>query len=449
MIADDARPRSPTVVGGDGRRRRRDRRRPAPAFRRQPRRPSPGGLFVASSGEQVDGHDYAAGAVEARRRRRARHAAPTGVPTVVVADAVAALGRAGPARRSTGARPDGRSRSPARRARPAPRTTSPRCSPASARRSPPPATSTTSSACRSPCCAADADDRATSSSRWAPAASATSPTCAEIAPPDVAAVLNVGTAHIGEFGSREAIAAGQGRARRGAAADGAAVLNADDALVAAMADADRRPGAHLRRAAADVRWRDVELDDLGRPSFALGHAGESARGRGSRQPGAHQVVNAAAAAAMAARGGVAARRRSAERCARPRPPRRWRMELHERADGLVVVNDAYNANPASMRAALDALAAHRAAAGRRTVAVLGEMLELGDEPRPSTPRGRAATPPSSASTSSSSSARPPRGIADGARRRAGWRGARGRRRRAVTRRWPGCARMLRPATSCW
>src|SRR5262249_25947543 len=56
----------------------------------------------------------------------------------------------------------------------------------------------------------------------------------------------------------------------------------------------------------------------------------------------------------------------------------WRMALHERADGLVVVNDAYNANPASMAAALDALAAIRRRGARRTVAGLGEMLELGE-----------------------------------------------------------------------
>jgi UDP-N-acetylmuramoyl-tripeptide--D-alanyl-D-alanine ligase len=60
------------------------------------------------------------------------------------------------------------------------------------------------------------------------------------------------------------------------------------------------------------------------------------------------------------------------------PASRWRMELHERADGLVVVNDAYNANPASMAAALDALVAIGGRRRARTVAVLGEMLELGE-----------------------------------------------------------------------
>lgn len=63
-----------------------------------------------------------------------------------------------------------------------------------------------------------------------------------------------------------------------------------------------------------------------------------------------------------------------------RPASRWRMEVHERADGVTVVNDAYNANPDSMRVALDALRAigHGGAERRRTWAVLGEMLELGD-----------------------------------------------------------------------
>jgi UDP-N-acetylmuramoyl-tripeptide--D-alanyl-D-alanine ligase len=128
-------------------------------------------------------------------------------------------------------------------------------------------------------------------------------------------------------------------------------------------------------AAGDVRWRRVDLDDLGRPAFELGYDDEWAPVR-LLEAGAHQVANAAAAAAMAHAAGVgwpdilAALER-----ARSLSP--WRMALHERADGLVVVNDAYNANPASMNAALDALAAIGRRGGRRTLAVLGEMLELG------------------------------------------------------------------------
>ncbi|HEU5455424.1 MAG TPA: cyanophycin synthetase, partial [Nocardioides sp.] len=120
---------------------------------------------------------------------------------------------------------------------------------------------------------------------------------------------------------------------------------------------------------------DVELDDLGRPSFELGYDGAWLPVR-LTQSGAHQVANATAAAALAIAAGlpadVVADRLSGATSASP-----WRMEVHERADGLLVVNDAYNANPASMAAAIEALVAIGERRGRRTVAVLGEMLELG------------------------------------------------------------------------
>jgi UDP-N-acetylmuramoyl-tripeptide--D-alanyl-D-alanine ligase len=152
------------------------------------------------------------------------------------------------------------------------------------------------------------------------------------------------------------------------------VLNAGDDLVAAMRH--RTPGRVLTFGEqADVSWRDIDLDDLGRPSFGLGHEGEW-HDVSLGQPGGHQVVNAAAAAAMALAVGVDLAH-VAQALTAATPGSRWRMELHERADGLVVVNDAYNANPASMAAALDALVAIGGRRGARTVAVLGEMLELG------------------------------------------------------------------------
>jgi UDP-N-acetylmuramoyl-tripeptide--D-alanyl-D-alanine ligase len=195
-----------------------------------------------------------------------------------------------------------------------------------------------------------------------------------VAPPHVAAVLNVGTAHIGEFGSREAIARAKGEIVEALPADGTAVLNADDPLVAAMAS---RTSARVVTfgVGGDVRWRRLELDDLGRPAFELGYDDQWTPVR-LLEPGAHQVPNAAAAAAMARAAGVGWPE-VIEALGTARSLSKWRMALHERADGLVVVNDAYNANPASMQAALDALAAIGARGGRRTVAVLGEMLELG------------------------------------------------------------------------
>ena len=197
-----------------------------------------------------------------------------------------------------------------------------------------------------------------------------------VAPPRAAAVLNVGTAHLSEFGSREQIALAKGEIVEALPADGVAVLNADDPLVAAMAP---RTTARVLTfgQSGDVSWRGVRLDELGRPSFELGYAGawHPVTLTGS---GEHQVANAAAAAALAVAAGldladVAARLSTAESASR------WRMEVRTRADGLVVVNDAYNANPASMTAAIDALvqiASHRPG---RSVAVLGEMLELGDD----------------------------------------------------------------------
>jgi UDP-N-acetylmuramoyl-tripeptide--D-alanyl-D-alanine ligase len=106
--------------------------------------------------------------------------------------------------------------------------------------------------------------------------------------------------------------------------------------------------------------------------------------------GAHQALNAAAAAAAATAVGVAPGAVAASLAAvTGLSP--MRMELHERGDGLVVVNDAYNANPDSMRAALETLAAMGARSGRRTVAVLGEMRELGaDGPAEHAAVGRTA-----------------------------------------------------------
>jgi UDP-N-acetylmuramoyl-tripeptide--D-alanyl-D-alanine ligase len=195
-----------------------------------------------------------------------------------------------------------------------------------------------------------------------------------VAPPRIAAVLNVGTAHIGEFGSREAIAQAKGEIVEALPASGTAVLNADDPLVRAMATRTEATVVTFG-VDGDVRWRDLTLDDLGRPSFELGHDEEWSRVT-LLETGAHQVANAAAAAAMAVAAGVPWDV-VVDTLAQARSLSPWRMALHERSDGLVVVNDAYNANPASMTAALDALAAIGERSGRRTVAVLGEMLELG------------------------------------------------------------------------
>ncbi len=152
------------------------------------------------------------------------------------------------------------------------------------------------------------------------------------------------------------------------------MLNADDPLVAAMAARTAASVVTFGRTGADLVLGDVEVDDLGRASFDLGHDGTEHVAL--RLVGEHQAMNAAATAATALAAGlslaeVAESLRSIDRLSP------WRMEVHERPDGLVVVNDAYNANPDSMVSALETLAWMGRRGGRRTIAVLGEMRELG------------------------------------------------------------------------
>jgi UDP-N-acetylmuramoyl-tripeptide--D-alanyl-D-alanine ligase len=197
-----------------------------------------------------------------------------------------------------------------------------------------------------------------------------------VAQPRVGVVLNVGRAHLGEFGSPEAIAQAKGELVEALPEHGVAVLNADDPAVAAMAPRTRARVITVGRSpGADVRADDVVLD-AGRARFRLVTAQGSAD-VGLRLVGAHHVGNALAAAAVALEcgatpEGVAAALSGAA------PASRWRMEVTDRPDGVTVINDAYNANPESMRAAVQALAA-LGGDTRRTWAVLGRMAELGDE----------------------------------------------------------------------
>ncbi|MEU0392979.1 UDP-N-acetylmuramoyl-tripeptide--D-alanyl-D-alanine ligase [Streptomyces sp. NPDC006208] len=198
----------------------------------------------------------------------------------------------------------------------------------------------------------------------------------ELTPPRIGLVINVGTAHIGEFGGREQIAEAKGEMVESLPADGVAVLNADDPLVRAM---ESRTKARVllfgESEDAAVRAENVRLTELGQPAFTL-HTPTGCSDVTMRLYGEHHVSNALAAAAVAHELGM-----SVDEIARALSEAgtlsRWRMEVTERPDGVTVVNDAYNANPESMRAALRALAAM--GKGRRTWAVLGRMAELGDE----------------------------------------------------------------------
>ncbi|MGX1884291.1 UDP-N-acetylmuramoyl-tripeptide--D-alanyl-D-alanine ligase [Streptomyces sp. NPDC055287] len=206
----------------------------------------------------------------------------------------------------------------------------------------------------------------------------------ELTPPRIGLVLNVGTAHIGEFGGREQIAEAKGEmveALPTAEAGGVAVLNADDQLVRAMAARTKARVVLFGEAAdADVRAENVRLTGSGQPAFSL-HTPTGCSDVTMRLYGEHHVSNALAAAAVAHELGMSVDE-IATALSEAGTLSRWRMEVTERPDGVTVVNDAYNANPESMRAALRALAAMGRASqakGGRTWAVLGQMAELGDD----------------------------------------------------------------------
>ncbi|KXP14574.1 UDP-N-acetylmuramoyl-tripeptide--D-alanyl-D-alanine ligase [Tsukamurella pseudospumae] len=211
---------------------------------------------------------------------------------------------------------------------------------------------------------------------------------ARVAPPRIGVELNVGTAHLGEFGSREAIAQAKGELVEALPAEGLAVLNADDAVVAAMASRTIARIVRYGTADADVAAEDVTVDGTARACFTLRAPGGGAAPVALKVHGEHQVHNALAAAAVGLECGASveqvAEALSGAGAASPR-----RMDVFTTEDGVTVVNDTYNANPDAMRAALRSLVlmSEHDEAGerlpgrerRRTFAVLGEMGELGDD----------------------------------------------------------------------
>ena len=202
---------------------------------------------------------------------------------------------------------------------------------------------------------------------------------ARVAPLRIGAVLNVGTAHVGEFGSVEGTAIAKGELVESLSEDGVAILNVDDFRVAAMADRTvARVLTFGTSEDAEVRAVDVQLDEMARPQFMLLTPQGSAE-VSLAVSGVHQVSNALAAAAVGLEIGLSTTV-IAEVLGRTGPASKWRMEITHRADGVTIVNDAYNANPESMKAALKALAT--IGEGKRTWAVLGEMADLGNLSQP-------------------------------------------------------------------
>lgn len=193
-----------------------------------------------------------------------------------------------------------------------------------------------------------------------------------IAKPTVGVITRVEGVHLELFGDIESVARAKGELVESLPADGIAVLNADHRYVAAMAD---RTSARVLRYGlspdADVSASDIVLDDELRASFRLHTPWGSTEVRlGAR--GAHQVPNALAEAAAA--GGLGVPVESMADGFLAAELSGLRMELATSSRGVTVLNDAYNANPTSMSAALRSLATLPAS---RRVAVLGTMAELG------------------------------------------------------------------------
>jgi UDP-N-acetylmuramoyl-tripeptide--D-alanyl-D-alanine ligase len=200
----------------------------------------------------------------------------------------------------------------------------------------------------------------------------------QIAPPRIGVVLNVGVAHLGEFGDVATTEKAKGELVEALPADGVAILNADDPRVRAMA---ARTAARVvltgQAPDAEVRAEGVNLDTAGRPSFDLVTPAGTVPVRLALY-GEHHVGNAVAAAAVALELGMSPAEIAAALTGAGAVSRR-RMEVVERSDGITLVDDSYNANPDSTAAALRALRAM--SVGRRSWAVLGYMAELGPTER--------------------------------------------------------------------
>jgi UDP-N-acetylmuramoyl-tripeptide--D-alanyl-D-alanine ligase len=340
------------------------------------RKVEPGGLFVAFAGEHVDGHDYAARAVQAGAVAVLAARRVDGVPSIVVDDVQAALGAlAKHVVERLGATTVGLTGSVGKTS------TKDLIAQLLQRLGPtvwPPGNLNNEIGLPLTALLVAEDTRHVVLEMGARGIGHIR-YLAALTPPRIGVVLNVGTAHIGEFGGREQIAQAKGElveALPEAEAGGVAVLNADDPLVRAMASRTKARVVLFGEAAdADVQARDVRLNKRGQAVFTL----VTPTGCSEvtlRLYGEHHVSNALAAAAVARELGMPVAE-IATALSEAGTLSRWRMEVTERPDGVTVVNDAYNANPDSMRAALRALAAM--GRGHRTWAVLGEMAELGGE----------------------------------------------------------------------
>lgn len=338
------------------------------------RRVRPGDLFVAIRGARVDGHDYAAQAAASGARallaERRPENLPAGFPSVLVRDVVASLRRfAASLKRKLGFRLAAITGSVGKT------TTKEFAAAILARRF---ATEKTPGNQNSQIGFPMSVINMPRSPQWLVGEMGLSEpgdltTLSRAFEPDVAALLLVAPAHLQFFPSMDALANAKAEILDGLKPDGVFVANADDPRVAAIAE--RFSGKTLRfgrTQPAEVSARGIESGSAGSRFLLVTPAGEARVDLPVAGP--HQVDNFLAASAIGTAAGV-----SADDCAAAAPGLRageHRGELTRHASGALLFDDAYNANPASMRAALETLSR---LPGQRRIAVLGEMRELGEE----------------------------------------------------------------------
>jgi UDP-N-acetylmuramoyl-tripeptide--D-alanyl-D-alanine ligase len=202
---------------------------------------------------------------------------------------------------------------------------------------------------------------------------------AEMAKPDVAVILKVGMAHAGEFGGIETTAKIKGELAEALDAGSTLVLNADDSMVAAMKERTKASVNWFGTSPEAQYWAsDISLSKSG-TSFVLHWPDGEYSNVQLSILGEHHIMNALAAATVSSLLG-ASKSQIVDALEEMELAERWRMQRIVRPDGVTIINDSYNASPDSMKAALQTLA-QLGRMGSRTIAVLGEMAELGEYSR--------------------------------------------------------------------
>jgi UDP-N-acetylmuramoyl-tripeptide--D-alanyl-D-alanine ligase len=193
----------------------------------------------------------------------------------------------------------------------------------------------------------------------------------EIAKPDTSILLNIGSAHIEIFGSKELILKTKSEIIECLNSDDVAVLNHEDETFSKQKAKAKIVSFGL--SGADVSAKNVVLNEKAQASYELEFEGKVSQVN-LKLVGAHQVSNSLAAAAVFIKKGLDIDL-VAKTLSNSIPKSKWRMQVEVSSKNITVINDSYNANPESMKAGIRTL--KQVGTNKKTFAILGEMLELG------------------------------------------------------------------------